>query len=715
MSRSVFSQSWHNAAKLQPRLLQHARLHPHVYRGRRWFVLQDSISVRYHRLSPGAYALVHRMDGVRTVQDLWDEACREGGDSIPTQDEVVELLMQLHSNDLLHCDVSPDTAELFERYSKRKTQRLKQWITQPTSLRIPLIDPDVFLTHWVHRLAWIFSTKGALLWLAAVLPALLLAGQNWKELTLNISDNVLSGSNLLVLVFVFPAVKAIHELGHGFAAKVWGGTVHEMGLMFLIFAPVPYVDVSSSYIFRSKYRRAVVGAAGMMAEVFLAAIAMYVWALVEPGVVRAVAFNVILIAGVSTLVVNGNPLLRYDGYFILSDLIEMPNLGQRGQRYLTYWSDRYMFGAKELQSPDETLSEKRWLMGYTIAAWCYRIFIMISITLFIASKFFIFGVILAIVVAIGTFVKPIWKSVKHLRESATLHRYRARSIRLSFALVIIILSSALLVPLPLRTQSEGVVWLPDQALVRAGVNGTFKRWLVEPGTRVTKGAALLIMDDPQLVSELAVARAKVDEAEARFSVEHFVHTVQSGVLRQQLEYERSALAQVHERYERLIVYSKVDGVLTVPKSQDMVGQYFKKGELLGYLMDKKQLVARVAVSQDNINLVRTRFSAVELRFADAISRTYSVSVLREIPGALDELPTAALSPNGGGHIPVDPKDSQGLKTLDRVFFVDLSLPVDAIPDSFGGRVFVRFDHISEPLLSQMYRRLRQLFLSRFYV
>lgn len=715
MSRSVFSQSWHNAAKLQPRLLSHARLHPHVYRGRRWFVLQDSTNGRYHRLSPGAYALVHSMDGVRTVQDLWDEACREGGDSIPTQDEVVELLMQLHSNDLLHCDVSPDTAELFERYSKRKTQKLKQWITQPTSLRIPLVDPDAFLTHWVHRLAWIFSTKGALLWLVAVLPALLLAGQNWKELTLNISDHVLSGSNLLVLAFVFPVVKAIHELGHGFATKVWGGTVHEMGLMFLIFAPVPYVDASASSIFRSKYRRALVGAAGMMVEVFLAALAMYVWVLVEPGVVRAVAFNVMLIAGVSTVVVNGNPLLRYDGYFILSDLIEMPNLGQRGQRYLTYWSDRYLFGAKELQSPDETPSEKRWLMGYTIAAWFYRIFVTLSIILFIAGEFFIFGVILAIVVAFGLFVKPIWKSVKHLRESVTLHRYRSRSIRISLALVIIILSGALLVPMPLRTRSEGVVWLPDQALVRAGVNGTFKHWLVEPGTQVGKGTALLIMDDPQLVSELAVARAKVAEAEARFSVEHFVNPVQSEVLRQQLKYEKSALAQVNERYERLIVYSKVDGVLTVPKSQDMVGQYFKKGELLGYLMDKKQLVARVAVSQENIDLVRTRFSAVELRFADAISRTYHVSVLREIPGALGELPTAALSPNGGGHIEVDPNDNQGLKTLERVFFVDLSLPAEAIPDSFGGRVFVRFDHVSEPLLSQMYRRIRQLFLSRFHV
>jgi putative peptide zinc metalloprotease protein len=715
MARSVFSQSWHNAAKLRPRLLPHARIHPHTYRGQAWFVLQDSTGGRYHRLSPGAYELVSRMDGVRTVQALWDEACIAGGDGIPTQDEVVELLMQLHSNDLLHCDVTPDTAELFERYSKRKTMKWKQWITQPTSLRIPLIDPDAFLTRWVHRLAWLFTEKGFWLWLAVVLPALLLAGQNWKELTLNISDHVLSSGNLLVLAFVFPIVKAIHELGHGFATKVWGGAVHEMGLMFLVFAPVPYVDASASSAFRSKQQRMIVGAAGMLAELFVAALAMYVWVMVEPGVVRAVAFNVMLIAGVSTVVVNGNPLLRYDGYFIFSDLIEMPNLGQRGQRYLTYFSDRYVFGAKELTSPDETLSEKRWLVVYTITSWFYRIFVTISIILFIAGKFFIFGVLLAIIATVGLIGKPVWKSAKHLLGSPTLHRYRSRAIKLSAGAVLAILFCGFLVPVPLRTQTEGVVWLPDQALVRAGVNGTFQHWLVEPGTLVRKGTPLLVMDDPQLVSELAVAQAKVAEAEARFSVEQFSNPVQAGVLLQQLEYEKSALQQVNERYERLVVVSEVDGILTVPKSQDMTGQHFKKGELLGYLMDRKQLVARVAVAQENIDLVRTRFKAVELRFADSVSDTYPVSVLREIPSASNELPTAALSPNGGGHIQVDPNDKEGLKTLDRVFFVDLSLPTEAVPGAFGGRVYVRFDHVGEPLLGQMYRRLRQLFLSRFHV
>jgi len=715
MGRSVFSQSWHNAAKLRPRLLPHSRIFPHTYRGKRWFVLQDSTGGKYHRLSPGAYALVSRMDGILTMQQLWDDACRAGGDAIPTQDEMVELLMQLHSNDLLHCDVTPDTAELFERYKKRKTLKWKQWLTQPTSLKIPLLDPETFLTRFAHYFAWLFSTSGAILWLSVILPALLLAGENWKELTLNLSDHVLSSSNLVVLALVYPVVKAIHELGHGFATKVWGGSVHEMGLMFLIFVPVPYVDASAASAFRSKQRRMIVGAAGMLAELFLAALAMYVWVLVEPGVVRAVAFNVMLIAGVSTVIVNGNPLLRYDGYYILADLIEIPNLGQRGQKYLTYLSDRYLFGAKEVESPDETLSEKRWLASYTVISWFYRIFVTVSIILFVASEFFIFGVILAIWAAIGLFVMPLWKAGKHLMESPSLHRYRSRAIKLVLAFAVVVLLFGLFVPMPLRTQTEGVVWLPDQALVRAGVNGTVQRWLVEPGALVHKGTALLVMDDPLLVTELAVGRAKVAEAQARYNVEHFVNPVQSEVLLQQLEHEKTSLERVSERYQKLVVYSEVDGILTVPKSQDMRGQYFKKGELLGYLMDREQLIARAAVTQENIDLVRNRFKSVELRFADSIPNEYAVKVVRETPSGLMELPTAALSQSGGGRIPVDPNDSKGLKTLERIFFVDLSLPTDAIPSAFGGRVYVRFDHIGEPLLRQLYRRVRQLFLSRFHV
>ncbi len=715
MRRPIFSQSWHHVAELRPRLLPHARIYRHTYRGQPWYIVQDSSGGRYHRLSPQAHALVSRMDGANTVQALWDEACRIGGDDIPTQDDVVELLMQLHANDLLHSDITPDTAELFDRYRKRRSQKWKQWLKNPLSLRIPVLDPDLFLTRWVHRLAWLFSRGGALLWLLVVVPAVILAGVHWKELTNNLSDQVLATDNLLLLLFVFPAIKALHELGHGFAAKVWGGSVHEMGIMFLVFAPVPYVDASASSAFQSKRQRTVVGMAGMLVELFLAALAMYVWILVEPGLLRAIAFNVMFVAGVSTLIVNGNPLLRFDGYYILADLIEIPNLAQRGQKYLKYLSDRYLFGAHDIEPPDETDSEKRWLTVYTITSWIYRVLLTISIILFISNEFFIFGVLLGVWGAVTLLGMPIWKSVKHVLESPTLQRHRARAIKVSLALLTGFILFISLIPMPLRTMAEGVVWLPDQSLVRSGVEGFFERWLVTPGANVQRGTPLLVMRDPGLTAELAAAQARVVEADARYRAEQFTKPAQAEVSLQKLEHERRVLERATERHARLVVYAESDGVLAALRSQDMEGQYFKKGELIGYILGPHQFIARVAVSQDDIDLVQARLKRAELRFADMLANTYPVRVMRQVPSGIDELPTAALTPAGGGTIPVDPKDPSGLKTLQRIFLFDLKLPDEINPGALGGRVYVRFDHLNEPLLGQWSRRLRQLFLSHFNV
>jgi len=715
MRRSLFSSSWHNVASLRPRLLPHVRTFRHTYRGQLWYVLQDPTGGRYHRLSPGAHAIVSRMDGHSTVQALWDQACEGGGDDVPTQNELVELLSQLHAQDLLQSDVTPDTAELFERYRKRRDMRWKQMLMNPLSIRIPLIDPDLFLTRWVHRLAWMFRRPGLLLWLAVVMPAVVLAAQHWRDLTENLSDHVLAAHNLFLLALVFPTVKALHELGHGFATKVWGGTVHEMGIMFLVFAPMPYVDASSSSTFQSKHQRAIVGAAGMLTEVFLAALAMYVWLLVEPGLIRAVAFNVMFVAGVSTLLVNGNPLLRFDAYYILTDLLEIPNLAQRGQRYLRYLSDRYLFGANDIEPPNETISERRWLFAYTVSSWFYRIWLTLSIILFVANEFFIFGVLLAIWGAVALFGMPIWKSVKHLLESPSLQRSRPRALKTALGILIGLVLFIGLVPMPLRTTAEGVVWLPEQALVRSGVSGFFERWIVAPGSYVSRGTALFVMHDPQLQTDLAAAQARVAEATTRYHAVQFRDLAKAELAQQQLEHEKRILARISERFDRLTVYSEADGQLTAVRPQDMDGKYLRQGELIGYVLDRQKFLARIVVTQADIDLVQTRLKRVELRFADAIGATYPVTVVRQVPSASDELPTAALSPAGGGKIPVDPKDPNRLKTLQRVFLFDLTLPDSAKPSAFGGRVYVRFDHVNEPLAVQWRRRVRQLFLSHFHV
>ena len=229
-----------------------------------------------------------------------------------------------------------------------------------------------------------------------------------------------------MLLIAYPAVKALHELGHAYAIKRWGGEVHEIGLMFLVFMPVPYVDASDSLSFPSKWKRAFVASAGILVEALLAAIAMIVWESAESGMVRAFAFNVMLIGGVSTLFFNGNPLLRFDGYYVLSDIIEIPNLGRRANQYLGYALQKYLLGADPPTNPATAPGEPAWFLFYAIASFVYRLFIFTAIVLLVASKFFSLGIFLAIWTLFLMFGLPLLKHSWFLFTAPSLRRHRDR-------------------------------------------------------------------------------------------------------------------------------------------------------------------------------------------------------------------------------------------------------------------------------------------------
>jgi putative peptide zinc metalloprotease protein len=340
VSDALFSPSWYRVAALKPRIRAHAVIHRHAYRDKVWFVLQDHAAGRSHRFSPAAHHFIGLMDGERTVQQMWEAASAHLGDAAPTQEEVIRLLGQLHSADALLCDVPPDSMEVFRRHQRHERMEWRRRLWTPLALRFPLIDPDRFLERTLPVVRPLFGWLGALLWLAVVGTGMVLAASHWTDLTENVMDRVLAPQNLLLLWLVYPAVKALHELGHAYATKRWGGEVHEIGIMLLVLTPVPYVDASASWGFRDKYQRMVVGAAGIGVELFLGSLALFVWLSVEPGAVSSVAYNVMLISGISTLLFNGNPLLRFDGYYVLADAIEIPNLGTRANKYLGYLFQR---------------------------------------------------------------------------------------------------------------------------------------------------------------------------------------------------------------------------------------------------------------------------------------------------------------------------------------------------------------------------------------
>ncbi len=655
----LHSSLWYRVAELRPQLQARARLHRHRYRGQVWYLLQDPASGRVHRFTPAARLVLAAMDGRRTVQDLWSMAGRRLGDDAPTQDDLIQLLGQLHGADLLMTDVPPDALELFERGQRESRNKSRRSWINPMAVRIPLWDPGDFLDR--HASLWprLWSRGGALVWLMVVLPALMLLPSQWPELSGNLSDRILQADNLLLVGVLFPFIKALHELGHATANRASGGEVHDMGVMLLVLMPVPYVDASSANVLRSRWARALIGAAGMIVEIFIAALAFYVWMLVEPGLLRAACFNVMLVAGVSTLVFNGNPLLRYDAYYILADLVELPNLAAQSARYWGYLIKRYLLRLRDQTSPATSRSERAWFGFYGISSAIYRVFVTLAIALFIGTRFFFFGVVLALWAVVMMVAMPLVKALRSLNALPATQERRANVYGTLAATVIALVLLLAVVPVPFRTQAEGVVWLPEQAIVRAGAPGFFRAFEAAPDTRVEPGQLLARSVDPALDAQVRLLQARVDELEASYAAEFVNDRARAEIVRDQLEHERAALQRAVERTQGLRVAATVAGRFTVQQAADMPGRHLKQGEVIGYVIGDAAPVIRVVLDQASVEAVATSTRAVEIRRSGALDEPLPGRVLRQVPSGRDEVPSQALAAAGGGGIAIDPSDPTG--------------------------------------------------------
>jgi len=720
MSESLFSASWYRVANVRPRLRSHAVIHRHLYRGQVWYVLQDRSSGRFHRFSPVANLVIGLMDGRRTLREIWNIACTRLGDDAPTQDEVIQMLASLHRADVLQTDAHPDIRELHERNVRQARMKLKQYISNPLSLRFPLFDPDRLLS-WINPLSrLLFGAVGAVIWLAVVGWALVLAGSHWDELTKDLSAQIFAAENLLVMALVFPLAKLVHEFGHGMAVKAYGGEVHEMGVMLLVLMPVPYVDASASLALREKRRRMVVGAAGMLSELLLAAVAMFVWANVEPGLVRAIAYNVMVIAGISTLVFNANPLLRFDGYYILSDMLEIPNLGQRANAHLGYLVRRYLLGVTQAVPANDAPGERAWFVFYAIASFFYRIFVTLSIALLVAEQYFVVGVLLALWSLYNTLVQPLGKRIGYLFSAAELRGRRAQAIASAGLFAVLVAAIVFWVPAPSWTRTEGVAVAPEDARVRAATDGFVKAVVAKPNAAVRRGDVLVLTEDPEMGARVRLLEAQLKEQQARYTAAHD-DRVQLNVIREEIAHVEARLAEARVRARDLAIRSPADGVFVMAEAGDMPGRFVRRGELLGYVMDYARLAVQVVVPQGDVDLVRESTRRVELRLVERIPELIEARVKRVVPAATNQLPGLALSSQGGGEVVLDPSaEGNGGRAADArsaesLFIFELELPQAARLQSLGSRIYVRFERAPEPLGTQWYRVVRRLLLAKFNV
>ena len=319
------------------------------------------------------------------------------------------------------------------------------------SFRIPLWDPDRFLSRVAPFIKPLLGPGAFALWLLVVGIGMFTAGMHWTDLSQDFFDQALAPQNILLLWLLFPVLKIAHELGHGLVTKAFGGEVHELGVMIMVFTPVPYVEASAAWAFRSKWQRILVGAAGMMVELVLASIALAIWLHTEPGRAHLLAYNTILIAGASTVLFNANPLLRFDGYYMLMDFLEIPNLKSRANRYFEYVSERYVLAQQDAQLPTATPGERTWFVLYGVASAAYRVLVVVGILFFLGDRFPLLAILFAALTAATMIVLPVSKGAIFLFSNPRLRLVRTRAIATVAVLLIVVVGLVGFVPLPFHT------------------------------------------------------------------------------------------------------------------------------------------------------------------------------------------------------------------------------------------------------------------------
>ena len=710
MSSSVFSTMWYRVSGLKPRLSATVKVERQVNRGVTWHVLSDARRTRALRLNASAYALAARLDGQRTVGEIWDTLTATDDDNAPTQDEAIGILWRLHARHLLQTDAQADFDALFREWSRERSETTRRRLN-PLALRLPLGNPSRLLKALEPLSRLLFRWPMFIVWLAIVGYAAVAAGANWQALHAHAAKWLTTPYYALLALCVYPVIKALHELGHGLAMRRWGCPVDSAGVSLLFLIPLPFVDASSAAGLPRAYQRMTVSAAGIMVELLIASVALALWLNLQPGLIRDLAFVAAFTASVSTLLVNGNPLLRFDGYYLFVDAFDLPNLATRSAQYWGGLLKRHLLRVHSTETIVPLPSERAWLVAYAPLSWLYRLVLFIALTTWVGSISFPLGCVVGAAFAV-LLLLPAARALHALFFGAVVVRERGRAAAIAAAAAMAVILLFAVIPVPYATVFEGVVWLPEHARLRTESDGFVAQVVARDGARVEKGDVVLVLRNPRITAEHAQLAARIAALEPELYAASRSDAGKAAYAEQELEQVRAEIARSEERLAGLIVRAGTRGTLVLPRGDDLIGTYARKGAMLGHVLTDESLVLRVAVAEEEAPLVAARVQGIEARLAGTIERPLHAALVRDAVGATTSLPSAALSTRHGGSTLTDPDDKDALKPLSPIVLMDVLL-AQRMHDRFGERAWVRFDYGATPLAQQWMRRARQVLLRQF--
>lgn len=672
-----------------------------IFRGDAYIVLSDRVTGQHLRLSERAQELWQMFDGATTLGDIWEALMRRPAIA-PTQGEMVDWVMQLVGSGLLLSDHELDPKHLSDRTGKRRSASLEQRFVSPLAIKIKLFDPSALVRVTYPFAALLFTPIGGLAIVALLVTAITLAILNAEALVQSTDQVLLSQGGLVSLALAYPFMKAIHELAHCYALRRFGGEVREFGIMLLLFFPVPYVEASEASTLPSKYARMLVGAAGIAAELLIAAIAMIFWLQMEPGLERALMFNLILIGSVSTIVFNGNPLLKFDAYFVLADWLEMPNLAQRSGEFL---QDRFLsrvIGLRQDVEPRE--GEARILATYGVLSLAYRMLLTLTIALIVSSWFFIFGLLLAAWAIIMGVIWPLVKVAKKgVKMARAQNRVRRAQVRL-FLFLAVIIGLMAFVPLPFFARGEGRIVPLPHAEILAATAGLLGSPEIADGALVTAGSTVMRLTNPS-----QSARREALALNVVFLEDALTRSGLTVAERQRIEREsevaRASLVNAETLEDALSIRAPLDGRLSWTAGQPPTpGRFAFRGDGFGYVINPDALQVVAAIPAAYSGRVGEN-SSIELRLPN--ETTIILPFARERVVDVGQQVPPELLRSAGGPVPEQP-DNPGMALDSR--WIIWAAPDRDLSQWAGAHVEARVDLGRASAFTQIQFHLRRLFL-----
>ena len=611
-----------------------------LYQGERSWIVKDPVGLKYFRLQEPEYEAFQMIDGVNSYAEIKLHLENKFPEMELRIEAVYALVNSLHSSGLLLSDAAGQDQPLTQRRNKELKQKATSLVMSVMSLKFPGVDPERFLCWLYPKISWLFSRGATVFFGVVCILALLLVASNLEEFFRRLPEfsEFFNLQNLLFMGSILIVTKSIHELGHGLMCKHFGGECHEIGFMLLVMTPAMYCNTSDSWTLPNKWHRIAIGAAGMYVEVIMAAFATFLWWYTQPGFAHYLALNIMFLCSFSTLVFNANPLLRYDGYYMLSDFLEIPNLSQKSTMSLVEQLKVQCLGMKP--SPSRLMPSKNLTTFalYSVASFAYRWFVMIAIFWFLIKLFEPYGLevighLLISMSLFGMVVMPLYKTIKFFAFPGRFREVKTVRVVITGALLLMLAYALFSIPITHHVTASFVTRPIDAQMVYATAPGTLTEIAFRPGDRVKAGAKIARLDSLELDIATEQLRGRAEHLTADIAALRAMAVTGQGDAGQISE-AKMKLADVQKQIElqkrmenELVKTASRDGVIIAapnqparpndpsdrmlktwsgtPLDKENENLFVEPGTLICMVGDPNALRATLAVEQSKRTLIET--------------------------------------------------------------------------------------------------------------